>query len=165
MELLINNTPITTDKEGRYSLNDLHLSAGNFNNQKPSLFYRSSSFDKVVEVLKAQKRAFEPIVKKTGRYGGTWVCKELVYKYAMWISPEFEVNVIQTFDQISNKTEAPETMDALNQLTKKIESDQELASKCGHLLANYKRIKKQNQDNWVKGVKQAQMQLGFTNGN
>ncbi len=162
MQLTINNTLITMDDEGRYSLNDLHKAAGGSNKLKPSLFYRSDSFNSVVEILKAQNRAFEPIVKKQGRYtGGTWVCKELVYKYAMWVSAEFEVKVIQTFDQIINSVNTPATMQALNELTEKIESDKEIASKCGKALAHYKRVKKENQERWIESVRSAQMQLGF----
>ena len=162
MILNINNTKITTDEEGRYSLNDLHAAAGGNNKHKPSLFYRSDSFDSVVEVLKAQNRAFEPIVKKQGRYsGGTWVCKELVYKYAMWVSAEFEVKVIQTFDSMIKLANSPATMNALNELTKKIEMDKDVASKCGSALANYKKIKKQNEASWVKSVSDAQLALGF----
>jgi hypothetical protein len=143
MNLVINKTEITTDSEGRYSLNDLHKAAGGLNSQKPSLFYRSSSFNSVVEVLTAQNRAFTPIVKKQGRYnGGTWVCKELVYKYAMWVNAEFEVNVIQTFDSAIKSVNAPLVMEALNELTLKIESDSAIASQCGSALAHYKKVKK-----------------------
>ena len=161
MKLTINNTVITKDSEGRYSLNDLHKAAGGHNKQKPALFYRSGSFDSVLNVLKVQNRAFNPIVKKTGKYGGTWVCKELVYKYAMWISAEFEVKVIQTFDALSARHVTPETMKALNDLTKKIEGDKELASKCGHLLAKYRKVKKKNEDDWIDGVRKVQLTLGF----
>ncbi len=165
MELTINNTVITQDSDGRYSLNDLHKAAGGLNKQKPALFYRSGSFDSVLNVLKVQNRAFNPIVKKTGKYGGTWVCKELVYKYAMWISAEFEVKVIQTFDALASKHDAPETMKALNDLTKKIEDDKELASKCGHLLAKYRKVKKKNEDDWVDGIRKVQFTLGFDSNN
>jgi hypothetical protein len=161
MNLAINKTDISQDAEGRYSLNALHKAAGGENSLKPSLFYRSNSFKSVVEILKAQNRAFEPIVKKQGKYGGTWICRELVLKYAMWVSAEFEVKVMQTFLAITEKVDAPETMQALNELTKKIEGDKELASKCGQLLASYKRIKKENTDNWVSGVKRVQIELGL----
>lgn len=157
--LSINQVTISTDESGRFSLNDLHHAAGGANKHKPSLFYRSGSFKEVVEVLKAQNRALEPIVKKKGRYnGGTWVCKELVYKYAMWVNPQFEVQVIQTFDKAINP---PAIMQALNELTKKIESDKEVASFCGAELARYKKIKKENQESWTQSVLQAQFSLGL----
>jgi hypothetical protein len=162
MLLVINDTEITTDEEGRYSLNDLHRAAGGLLKDKPAKFMRTDSFNNVVDILKGQNRTFNPIVKKQGRYnGGTWVCKELVYKYAMWVNAEFEVKVIQTFDEIMNSVNAPCTMQALNELTEKIESDKEIASKCGQALAHYKRVKRENQEKWLEGVKSAQMQLGF----
>lgn len=161
-ELIINNMHITTDEEGRYSLNDLHKASGGDNKHKPSLFYRSNSFLEVVNILTAQNRAFEPIVKKQGRYnGGTWVCKELVYKYAMWVNAEFEVKVIQTFDSIVNKLNTPSSMEALNELTARIESDKDVASYCGRELAKYKKLKRENEEAFSREVLNAQLTLGF----
>jgi hypothetical protein len=162
-QLVINNLEINTDEHGRYSLNDLHKASGGSNKHKPSLFYRSNSFNDVVEILNAQNRAFDPIVKKQGRYnGGTWVCKELVYKYAMWVNAEFEIRVIQTFDAIVNKLNTPSSMIALNELTAKIESDQHVASVCGRELAKYKQIKKENEQKFIDEVSAAQLTLGFS---
>lgn len=161
MELLINNVEVSTDSEGRYSLNDLHKASGHQSKHTPIKFYRSHGFKAECDYLKSISGQFEPIIKKTGKGGGTWVCKELVYSYAMWISAEFKINVIKTFDSITSQASAPETMQALNELSKKIEQDQELASKCGSLLAAYKKTKKENLDNWVEGVHKTQMKLGF----
>jgi len=163
MNLVINKTNITKDDQGRFSLNDLHEASGGLKKHKPALFYRTSSFNSVLNILKVQNSTFEPIVKKVGRYnGGTWVCKELVYKYAMWVNAEFEVNVIQTFDKMMQSLQAPETMQALNELTAKIESDKFIASECGRALNNYKRIKKINEGKLIEGIKSLQLTLGFT---
>ena len=163
--LVINNLEITTDEQGRYSLNDLHKAAGGSVKHLPNKFMRSNSFKSAVNVLIAQKRAFEPVAKKQGRYnGGTWVCKELVYKYAMWVNAEFEIRVIQTFDAIVNKLNTPSSMLALNELTAKIESDKHVASVCGRELAKYKQIKKENEQKFIDEVSAAQLTLGFSKG-
>jgi len=160
--LVINSTEITTDHEGRFSLNDLHAASGGKAKTKPALFMQNKNFKDFVDILKVDNPTFEPVSKKQGRYnGGTWVCKELVYKYAMWVNPNFELKVIRTFDAISNKINTPSSMAALNELTAKIESDKKVASFCGKELAKYKKIKKENEQAFADEVLNAQLTLGF----
>ncbi|WP_369333524.1 KilA-N domain-containing protein [Vibrio ouci] len=45
--------------------------------------------------------------KRGGCNSGTWACKELVYSYAMWISPKFHLNVIRAFDSMSTNQTLP----------------------------------------------------------
>ena len=68
-----------------------------------------------------------------------------VYKYAAWINADFDVLVFKTFIDMTNSKTPPATMAALNELTKKIESDKSIASKCGKALAHYKKVKKENE--------------------
>ena len=158
-DLILNSTVITKDEEGRFSLNDLHKSAGGKVKDLPNKFMASKSFAEFVDIMTAEKSAFKPVIRKQGRYnGGTWVCKELVYKYAMWVDVEFELKVIRTFDKASSP---PTTMAALNELTAKIESDKDVASFCGTELAKYKKVKKDNEQSWLGGVLSAQFTLGF----
>lgn len=160
--LVINDVQITTDEIGRFSLNDLHKAAGGKPKQKAALFLKLDSVQKVAEVLKVANPTFEPISIKRGRYtGGTWVCKELVYKYAMWVDAEFEVKVIQTFDQVSSKGKAITSMQAINDLVAKIESDKQIASFCAAELAKYKKTKKTNSAALNEEVERIQLKLGF----
>ena len=90
-----------------YNLNDLHKAAclaGKADKDKhsPKYFMRSAQVsDLVAEIMKGAKSS--PFKKVTGRSGGTYVCKELVYAYAMWVSPEFHLKVIQCFDSVVSK--------------------------------------------------------------
>ena len=162
-QLVINDVSISTDEFGRFSLNDLHKSAGSNPKNKTALFLKLHSVKKVAEVLKVANPTLEPISIKRGRYtGGTWVCKELVYKYAMWIDAEFEVMVIQSFDKIQREGKAISSMQAINDLVAKIESDKQVASFCASELAKYKKVKKVNSVALDEEVERIQLKLGFT---
>lgn len=97
MELIITETLIRQDDDGRYCLNDLHRASGGHANHRPSKFMRNKQTQALVRELgKAQICAS---VKHGGTDGGTtYVAKELVYAYAMWISPAFHIKVIRTYD-------------------------------------------------------------------
>ena len=85
--------------DGLYSLNDMHRASGNEDRHKPFNWMRSKQTIEIIEEVEiAQKRA---ILKKQGL--GTFVCKELAYHYAMWISAKFSLLVIRTFDEVMNK--------------------------------------------------------------
>ena len=160
--LVINNVDIGTDELGRFSLNDLHKAAGSAVSALPNKFLRQESVKKVEQILNAQNRAFKAIEIKRGRYtGGTWVCKELVYKYAMWVDAEFEVKVIQTFDSINSAARAPDSMHRLNTIVAKAQKDNQDASFHGRELANHKKTKKENQKNIETEVERIQLKLGF----
>jgi hypothetical protein len=110
MNDIIDSTNIKTDSEGRYCLNDFHKAAlasgfgGNSLHRDCNAFFdkRYGKGAELAEQLnkEAQTRgnhAFKSVVQNRGRYGGTYVCKELVYAYAMWISPKFHLKVINFF--------------------------------------------------------------------
>lgn len=91
---------IRTDADGLYRLNDLHKAAGGEARHKPSEWLRNlQTIDLVDELVKAGIPALNSV--KGGAASGTYVCKELVYAYAMWISPAFNLRVIQAFDALA----------------------------------------------------------------
>lgn len=97
---------VRQDSEGRFSLNDLHKAAVNAGanartKETQKFLDREEAADLITE-LKTQNLGVSPVDSKRGRYGGTYVVKELVYAYAMWISPAFHLKVIRAYDALVN---------------------------------------------------------------
>lgn len=112
--IIISDIKIHMDSEGRYSLNDLHKAAGKERRHEPANWINLEQTTELVneilntgipvfknhDVLNAEIPVFKPMVSKKGRYGGTYVCKELVYSYAMWIRAAFALKVIRAYDAL-----------------------------------------------------------------
>lgn len=102
-ELIVDNLTIRQDSEGRYNLADLHKAAGGIHKQKSHFWLLLDKTEELIKSLKSGNLDFKPVEVRAGRYGGTYVCKELVYDYAMWISPEFKLKVIRAFDTLQTE--------------------------------------------------------------
>jgi len=85
--------------DGLYSLNDLHKTSGAENRSRPTKFLRLDQTKELIQEISACPDMDNPV--KTVQGVGTWVCKELVYAYAMWISAKFHLHVIRAFDQLA----------------------------------------------------------------
>lgn len=99
MNIIICNTQVSINKDGLYCLNDLHKASGGEARHQPAQFLRLDSTKELVnELSKEIGDMGNPIsVIKGGNKAGTYVCKELVYAYASWISPKFHKLVLDTF--------------------------------------------------------------------
>jgi hypothetical protein len=104
-QLIISDYSIRQDLEGRFCLNDLHkaaiLSGANKRTKEPAKFLASpQTIDLITELETTQNLGSLPVNKIEGRNGGTYVVKELVYAYGMWISPKFHLQVIRAYDAL-----------------------------------------------------------------
>ena len=90
---------VKTDTEGRYCLNDFHKAAGGEAKHKPGNWLQGQQTQELVEEIGT---AGIPalVTQRGGSTPGTYVCKELVYAYAMWVSPKFHLHVIRTYDLV-----------------------------------------------------------------
>lgn len=107
---------VAQDSAGRFCLNDLHMAAGGAEKHKPSRWTRTELFNGLISELRPDL-ALAPIETfKGGSTPGVYVCRELVYAYAMWISPSFHLRVIRAFDAMASnvvpRTEAAPGLDA-----------------------------------------------------
>lgn len=99
--IIISDVTIRQDKDGKFNINDLHKAAGGEKRHSPNYWLANQQTKELIDVMSQQNTGI-PVVSVSGRNGGTFVEKELVYSYAMWISPEFNLRVIRTFDAIAN---------------------------------------------------------------
>ncbi|ECD1994982.1 KilA-N domain-containing protein [Salmonella enterica subsp. enterica serovar Weltevreden] len=128
--MVIDGIEVRRDVHGRYCLNDLHRAAGGEQKYRPKYWLDNKQTSELVEQLFTEggippseqnqsvsffqsgsdTRSLVRAPVNTVRGGaeqGTYVCKELVFAYAMWISPSFHLKVIRTFDMV---TSAPEKL-------------------------------------------------------
>lgn len=96
-KIMVGDFYVRQDCEGRYCLNDFHKGAGGEPRHKPTLWARQA--EGLISELAKGTDSY-PLQTKTGRYGGTYVAKELVYDYAMWISTEYHLKVIRAYDRL-----------------------------------------------------------------
>lgn len=89
--------------EGLYSLNDLHVASGGDPIQKPVFFLRNDKTKELANEINKGANSHLSIKTIRGVNGGSFGCKEIVYAYAMWISPAFMLKVIRAYDSLSTK--------------------------------------------------------------
>ncbi len=87
--LILNGTEIRVDEHGRYCITDLWRASGSISAKQVAEFLRLDSTERIIEIAK-YTYDFEPCVRLPGRYGGTWVVREIFLKYVMYISPRSE---------------------------------------------------------------------------
>ncbi|MFT9252001.1 MAG: KilA-N domain-containing protein [Acetobacter okinawensis] len=98
--LAILGTTIRQDAEGRFCLNDCHKAAGGENKNRPSIWADNSQTKALIAEIQAEAGIPALTSIKGGNASGTYAVKELVYAYAMWISPAFHLTVIRAFDAL-----------------------------------------------------------------
>lgn len=112
-QMMIGGAAVRRDDVGRFYLNDLHQAAGGEKRHQPSDWLRLKQTTELMEELanSGDSRIY-PMHSVAGRNGGTFVAREMVYAYAMWISAAFHLKVIRAYDALM-ATPAPDPMQAL----------------------------------------------------
>lgn len=97
--LVIGDFSIRQDEDGRYSLADLHKAGGSLKKHQPSNFLRVEQTQELIKEIEHSSDMRSAVkVINGGNNRGTYVVKELVYSYAMWISAKFHLQVIRAYD-------------------------------------------------------------------
>lgn len=143
--LIVCDVTIKQDAEGRYCLNDLHKAAGGEDRHQPAHFWEAAG-DKLLQVLILENPRVSPKVAKAGRYGGTFVVKELVYAYAMWISPKFHLEVIRSYDRLATEGVAVHTSAAEAVLDDPLSYMEKIIAQAKQLKAERDRLASENQE-------------------
>lgn len=113
--LVIGEFSIRQDEDGRYCLNDLHNASGGLKKHQITNFLRvEQTQELILEIERCSNVSIDENSQTSNmRFGnkalniirgganrGTYVVKELVYSYAMWISAKFHLMVIRAYDSL-----------------------------------------------------------------
>ena len=113
----ISNVAIRQTENNLYNLNDLHKAAGSEHRHRPNNWLQNAQTKDLIAEIEAEGgKACEVI--NGGKNRGTFVCKELVYAYATWISAKFFLLVIRTFDAVvTGRLKTPEAKTTVDERT------------------------------------------------
>lgn len=98
---------IRQDHEGRFCVNDLHRAAGGEKRHQPSNWLAGRAAQEMAALL--EERTGVPCIISRQKLG-TFVSKELVYAYAMWVSAEFHLEVISAYDKYIRNRQVPNAL-------------------------------------------------------
>lgn len=84
-------------KDGLYSLNDLHHASGYDRKNQPSLFLANAKTRALIKEIEQLQGIPRSEVVTTSKAYGTYGCKQLVVAYAAWISPKIHVATLNAF--------------------------------------------------------------------
>jgi hypothetical protein len=108
-QLIVVDTDVHQDQDGRFCLNDLHraamLKGTATSNQRPGNFMKRQETIDLIAAM--EKRCYPGSITPVrtvkgntpGIRQGTFVTKPLIYAYAMWIDADFHLDVIEAFDR------------------------------------------------------------------
>jgi len=110
-DLIIGSITISS-KNKLYRLNDLHKASGGLSKNQPSKWLELDQTKSYIKFL-AKKLDTDNLVSNENQIlmvvkngsktpQGTYACKGLVYKYAAWVSHDFEYEVIKAYDELVN---------------------------------------------------------------
>ena len=107
MNISISDVVIRQTDNQLYNLNDLHKAAGKEARHEPYNWLRLQQTQELITEIEAQG-GIAVTTSQGGKNRGTFVCKELVYAYATWISAKFFLLVIRTFDAVLSGSLKPD---------------------------------------------------------
>ena len=120
---------VRQDAQGRFCLNDLHKAAGGENRHRPSLWADNQQAKDLIAEIEIGAGIPALVSNQRGIEQGTYVCKELVYAYAMWVSASFHLQVIRAYDGMAQaKRTAPAEPAPSTPLAQDLEALQILAN-------------------------------------
>jgi hypothetical protein len=106
---------VRKDKDGRFSLNDLHRMAGVKVGKAPKEWAKLDTTKALVEVLQDQQDSnggispsLEVLKTREGRAGGTWAVMSLALAYASYLSPEFRAACLKVVEERIEEEQNPE---------------------------------------------------------
>ena len=125
--ITIGSITIHQSENGLYLLTDLWKASGGAKKDQPNRWRFLNGTQEYIKFLGTKTGNVEKssyfLTIQGKENQGTYVCRQLVYSYAMWISPAFHDLVIDTFDQLATATTTQEVIGLKFQLDNALQQD------------------------------------------
>ncbi|EJM25761.1 KilA-N domain-containing protein [Pseudomonas sp. GM25] len=148
-ETIIDGITIRQDAEGRYCLNDVQRAATLGRNPRTVELHEFMRRPETIKLVELLENTGNPHVKayitKRGRTGGTYAVKELIYAYAMWISPSYHLKVIRAYGRMVTDGVAVHESVAQDLLTNPLKHLQAIIGQAQALVEENARLKQKSE--------------------
>jgi hypothetical protein len=102
-QVVIDSITVKQGKDGLYCLNDVHKAAGGHARHTPVRWKANAATQELLKLETENSVTKVLYVRKGYAVTGTYAVKELVYDYAMWISPEYKLKVVRAYDRLATE--------------------------------------------------------------
>ena len=107
--IVVFDTTVHVDSDGRFSLNDIHRAAMAkgyaTKSQRPGAFLQSKDVARYVSELN-ENATIVAVKKIAGKTGGSYATRTLALRYAAWIDKSLETEVYRTIERVIDADES-----------------------------------------------------------
>ena len=152
---------VRVDDDGYICIKSMWIASGGEAKNKPGNFLRSESTKKYIASLLSVSQIRAENIVYVGNQKEFWIHKRLAYKYASWISPDFEVKTYSVLDRYFSGPLKKECQHELQDYVRRVLKQDDKGSFHGSGLSRHQWEKKKLHDEGETLLDKYQIKIKF----